>query len=274
MDLTRSFCRPLLLLSHIAVQWVIHLPAPQSEQVNFGDLFRTASLSGQSLKSGLAIAAVFCIAEASPLILRTTLVIAAIATSLFFVPIANAALIYDLADYPAHQNGHSLSGTITTTDTAPDDGQLMATEILAWEFEIIGPHGFGGALSDPNSHTSGTGVMITPTEIILPYPPITFFGVYGFTLRTDDGTLDYVRAHDPFGVGFFNWYRAYRHPEPDPWFADAPLMNNAPPNHETAPWVVATRVPEPSGFMLVCSLAGAVLFRRSLRKLARNGRST
>ncbi len=206
------------------------------------------------------------------MILRTISLIAAITISSIWAPSANAALIYDLANYPADQNGHSLSGTITTTDTAPDDGQLLATEILSWEIDVIGPHGFSGAMSDANSNTLAAGVAITPTEIVLPYPQI--IGVYDFQLYIKDhaARLAYVRAHEPFGVGFFSFYTAERPAAPDAWHVVEPLMNNSPPNHGTAPWVVGTRVPEPSSLMLLCSLAGVALFRRSLKVLAKSGR--
>ncbi|MCA9239635.1 MAG: hypothetical protein KDA37_05525, partial [Planctomycetales bacterium] len=52
---------------------------------------------------------------------------------------AHAERIYRLVDYPDLQNGHTLSGTITTTDDAPDDGLLHAGEIVAWEWSSTGP---------------------------------------------------------------------------------------------------------------------------------------
>ncbi len=203
---------------------------------------------------------------------RISFFTAALTISSFLTPGADAALIYDLVNYPAEQNGHSLSGTITTTDAAPDDGQLMVTEILSWEIEIVGPSGFSGAMSDVNSNTIATGVTITPTQIILPYPTVGETNDLQLYIENNAAHLGYVRVHEPFGAGFFSLYRANRPAGPDAWYVQEPLMNNSPPNHGTAPWIVATRVPEPSSFILVCSLMSAIFFRRSLRTLARSVR--
>ena len=49
---------------------------------------------------------------------------------------ASAARIYNIVDYPDLQNGHTVTGTITTSDGAPDDGLLDIAEILDWEWEV------------------------------------------------------------------------------------------------------------------------------------------
>lgn len=171
-----------------------------------------------------------------------------------------ATLIYDLVNYPADQNGHTLTGTITTAVTAPDDGLLTSAEILAWEFDITGPVPMSGSSSDAGASVRVLGATITPTEILLPFPPPTFRGIYEVGFHAGDVGLEYLRAFDPGFVGIFNWYRAdFSNPGPVAWFTDAPLMGLPIPDNTDAPWVVATRVPEPAGAMLLCSLAGAGL---------------
>lgn len=177
------------------------------------------------------------------------------------VPGVRAALIYDFVNYPADQNGHALTGTITTADTAPDDGVLMAAEILAWEFEVTGPDALSGSSSDAGASQIVFGATITPTEIVFPFPPPTSSEIYEFRFRGSDGELGYLRAYEPVGIGVFSWYRAiHSHPGPEAWFTYEPLMGE--PVFEglsSFPWIVATRVPEPAGAMLLCSLAGAGL---------------
>ena len=48
----------------------------------------------------------------------------------------NGFQVYEFNNYPAEQSGSTLTGTITVSDTAPDDGLLSVGEILAWEFTM------------------------------------------------------------------------------------------------------------------------------------------
>lgn len=66
------------------------------------------------------------------------------------VPV-KAERIYQLIDYPAIENGHTLSGTITTSDDAPADGILNTAEILDWQWTITGPHSYSAMSSSPVS---------------------------------------------------------------------------------------------------------------------------
>src|SRR5262245_31502657 len=54
----------------------------------------------------------------------------------------HAARVYQVVNYPLEQFGHTINGTITTTDDAPLDSILQATEILDWQWSITGPHAF------------------------------------------------------------------------------------------------------------------------------------
>ncbi len=196
--------------------------------------------------------------------IRTSLVAAIIISSLSTRD-AGAVLIYDFASYPADQDGHSLAGTIVTTDSAPNDGFLMDAEILSWAFEVSGPRGFSSSSSDPSSDAQVFGnVAITTTEITMAYPQtlgdtndLQFYG------NNFGSRLAYFRVNDPFLVGVFSTYTANRNrlnANDAAWTVNNPLMNNSPQTSIDAPWVIATRVPEPTGFTLMCTLAGPALF--------------
>ena len=88
----------------------------------------------------------------------------------------DAARIYSLVDYPDLQNGHTLTGTITVTDDAPDDGLLSLPEIVDWHWLVTGPNTpthatFDQARYDPGAATPSTavdGILITQSAIELP----------------------------------------------------------------------------------------------------------
>ena len=85
---------------------------------------------------------------------------------LLFTSPAHAARIYELVNYPDLQNGHTLTGTITTTDNAPDDGLLALEEILDWQWSVSGANSFLAQKSDFFSEESGTtGVSISDRSI-------------------------------------------------------------------------------------------------------------
>jgi hypothetical protein len=80
-----------------------------------------------------------------------------------------AARVYQLVDYPADQDGNSLSGTITTTDSAPLDSILDTAEILEWQWSITGPIPVVASSSDFDFDDSeATRVRITNSSIELP----------------------------------------------------------------------------------------------------------
>ena len=89
---------------------------------------------------------------------------------------SKAARIYSLVNYPDLQNGHTLSGTITTTDDALDDGLLVTEEILEWKWSITGPNNVSAEQSLPASEDSMTlaqGVKITRSTIeVTPSPDV------------------------------------------------------------------------------------------------------
>ena len=98
----------------------------------------------------------------------------------WLVPITSyAERIYHFVDYPLLQAGHTLQGTITTTDDAPSDAILETEEILAWQWSVMGPNvrfsvmpGEDTFTATHDGHTENgtvaTGVSISPTAIELP----------------------------------------------------------------------------------------------------------
>jgi len=84
---------------------------------------------------------------------------------------ADAARIYQLVNYPDLQNGHTLSGTITTTDDAPDDSLLEEHEVLAWQWDITGPNNHSASHEPPppfETVVSIIGISISTSAIELP----------------------------------------------------------------------------------------------------------
>ncbi|MGL4512518.1 MAG: hypothetical protein ACRCT8_05455 [Lacipirellulaceae bacterium] len=71
----------------------------------------------------------------------------------------SAALLYQLIDYPALQNGYSLSGTIEVSDDAATDGTLTAEEILDWRWRAEGPLVYTGQFRP-------TPILGTPTRAV------------------------------------------------------------------------------------------------------------
>lgn len=80
---------------------------------------------------------------------------------------AHAERVYRLVDYPDLQNGHSLSGTITTTDDAPEDGLLISEEITNWSWTVTGAH-IATQSSEVETLKVLQGIGITDDAILLP----------------------------------------------------------------------------------------------------------
>ena len=194
--------------------------------------------------------------------LSTFLPMAAIGFFVLFAGNASGDLIYTLENYAAFQNGHTLSGTITTTDAAPDDGLLMNAEIIDWSFSVSGPTSFM-ASKNPASFPVVTGdVGISPTQITLGFPPGDM-GVNEFFLDFETVTgpsVRYLRINDIFGAGIIDDYSAFPSIGRQAWqeVSGAPLGGD--------PWVIAVAVPEPSmvGLWSLACLAviGRVITRR------------
>jgi len=177
----------------------------------------------------------------------------------------DAAHIYNLVDYPDLQNGHTVTGTITTTDDAPDDGLLDIAEVLDWEWEVSdGLEVTIGEMHpiepDSISFTEVLGIGIDSQGIYFPHELGNRFKLEIGTNLNSRGSnlrrLAWLNGNaSPLSVYVFNGvtegdigFRA--------WGTDLPANPNR--------WLIAERVPEPSGLALSCCVAAfaAAMLRR------------
>jgi hypothetical protein len=165
-----------------------------------------------------------------------------------------ASITYDLVNYPALQNGYTLSGTITTDGTI---GTLTSSNILAWQYTAAnGVSTFHAASVDPGTLTVIFGAIATPTQIMMP-PPI-FPNDVVITLAESSSSNFALLTYTRPGVNDFYNLRAPDNGT-DAWLAAASFPPGLSLGGST--WVVATAVavPEPCGLALMgLGLAGVI----------------
>ena len=180
----------------------------------------------------------------------------------------DAARIYRLVDYLDLQNGHTVTGTITTTDEAPEDGLLETDEIVDWEWEVSdGAQVTVGLMHPTQPHsvsiTESVGIGIDSEGIYFPHELGNILRLQIATnLNSRGSNMRRLAWFDgsatPFSKYVFNGvtegdilFRA--------WGSDLPT--------EPARWLIAERVPEPSGLALACCvITCAVAVLRGWRK--------
>lgn len=180
---------------------------------------------------------------------------------------ATANFVYTFNDYPAHQNGYTLAGTITTSKNT---GLLTAADFTAWSFTLTPTT---GAVVSLSSATPGTAVQIVGSVAVSP-TAITIGAAGG------PSTLNQLSFLDPVGFGYLNYvrrspgevnvYLALVNPQTLAW-------SSLPPDDGLGgdPWVIAgaaaAAVPAPGGLTLL-ALAGVTLAaRRVVRRAGRAG---
>jgi hypothetical protein len=189
---------------------------------------------------------------------------------LLTITTARADHVYKLIDYPANQNGHTLNGTITTTDDAPNDSLLNVAEILSWQWSISGPNSFAANSTEFLDNASvALGVQITTEAISLPAPTLSDPGPFRLVLsrRTSLGGrgelshgLMWHSVNTP-STGTTNISSAGR--------MQGDAIQSYWSGSATFPgrlgWVVAVAVPEPTTGVLftACAIMGALWRRRS-----------
>ena len=187
----------------------------------------------------------------------TVLSVAAGTLNLLCVCSVHADLTYQLTDNVAEQNGHSLTGQIVTTDSAPDDGVLDVGEVLSWNYSVSGPTPL--AANDLATNILGI-VSISPTAITLSEPTIDP-SINELQLGVGNESLLYTRIVDIGGAGVFDIYRA-SDGNNEAWDFVDPVFEGA----LDGTWTIATLVPEPSGNALVASgIAMIALLRHRKR---------
>ena len=134
--------------------------------------------------------------------------------------IVQADLLYRFEDYPGIQDGHTLSGTIRTYESAPDDGLLQTDEITDWYIDVSGSDGF--ALDSNSNHLLAIEglVHITPTEISIAHIESNFNGL---SFRDGRQSLQYSRVSDELGAGFYDAYSASPGANRQAWYALDPI---------------------------------------------------
>ena len=182
-------------------------------------------------------------------------------------PISHAARIYNIVDYPSLQEGHTLSGTITTTDDAPDDGLLATEEILDWEWEVsngleVTPGQMHPTVPHSRSFTEVVGGIEIDSQGI--YLPHELRNIFKLQINTNTNSRGYNDRRLLWGNGNAGTPSRYVFngiTEGDigfqAWGSDLPANPDR--------WPIATRVPEPSGLTLSCCViayAAAMLRRR------------
>jgi PEP-CTERM motif-containing protein len=180
------------------------------------------------------------------------LALAALALCVGIAGQASAGTItYSIANYPADQNGATLSGTITTDGVS---GPLASSDILAWSWTITPAGGtpFTYTSSDIGATSGIAGAVASPSSITLALPPGTDF--YEFALyngQTAAVGLEYERSSS--GNLYFGKTSAGII-----WNDPNPAMGG------NDPWIIATAaVPEPSTLTLLgIAAAGLALFGR------------
>ncbi|MGC1718172.1 MAG: PEP-CTERM sorting domain-containing protein [Isosphaeraceae bacterium] len=192
---------------------------------------------------------------------KTTLIAITLFTLLTLPPAVLAgSMTYDIVNYPADQNGWTLSGTITTDGKI---GDLAATDILSWSYTITTeqqgvPIAYTVESSEEGTSVGTSGLEATNTELTLPNgEAIGFFG---------EVMLGYQRFPGPFGIAYVGYLNEGGLPE---------LLWSSTPTQlgvEPGTWVIAS-VPEPStlyllGFGAVC---GSVFVMGHKRRERRTG---
>ena len=189
-----------------------------------------------------------------------------------------ADMIYDLQNYPADQNGHTLSGTISTDGTI---GTLQPSNILSWSVTIDGTDNFSSHDAGASTLLAGLGPSASPTELTFSPSPSAAASLFELSTEPPGGgpvsSLQWLNP--PTGIPESPLYAAYYHAGPPAtiqsslWYTNNPIMGG------TDPWVLAvaqtTAVPEPSALVLVgsaivCGLAYGLARKRRAQRKARN----
>ena len=172
---------------------------------------------------------------------------------------AQAARIYNIIDYPDLQSGHSLNGTITTTDDAPDDGMLQEEEVLDWHWEISGPNNISADWVEENS-VFIDNIRITEDQILFRLDSISIMRLITPQLNPTVSlqwiTIESSPYHSFFQAGFGG--------------RDAliPYWTGNISSVKEIEWTIATAIPEPSAILVgILSIAQFVISRRWLRYL-------
>ena len=204
---------------------------------------------------------------------KTTLRAMTLFTLLTLPPTVLAgSMTYDIVNYPADQNGWTLSGTITTDGKT---GVLAPSDILSWTWTIT-----GGQLdevgpippiivnsTDVSAGTNPSNLEATPSQILLlPGGVLSMSAEVEIVGAESITSLTYNRGQQPPFYDAEIELLGTIHQPPPLWFTDNPTVGG------TDPWLVAS-VPEPSslyllGFGAVCVSLYVMGHKRRERRTA------
>jgi hypothetical protein len=164
---------------------------------------------------------------------------------------AKADITYNIVDYPADQNGHTVSGSITTDGHI---GPLSSSDIKSWTVTIDSTT---FASTDPQALVSipdTKAVLASSTAITIAFDPIGAPNFNEVALSSEpDGTMATLSSLAYERDFTSRSYSAFLNNGPFLWFTDDPHMGG------TDPWVIATAtVPEPP--TAIVAVFGAVAF--------------
>ena len=203
---------------------------------------------------------------------KQNLTVVIIGVMFMFQPPVFADSVYDFNNYPSEQDGGTLTGSITVLDTAADDGVLVEAEIVDWDFVATNPafpllSPIAGSSVAPvlGSSVQVSNISIDDDFITIGTPSdgldhrlslIEFSGSDG-----DQGRLTWRRTPDL--EDYFVHVTEHCTPIADPTdpmavcFADfhLRLWQTSPASLGGDPWVIATKVPEPTTLILIVQAA-------------------
>jgi hypothetical protein len=170
---------------------------------------------------------------------------------------ARADRVYAFNNYPADQDGGTLSGSITVLDSAPDDGVLNIGEVVGWNWTAsndpvsVSAHSAeDGAFFSPG----GAGVTITETDILL----------------ADQASLQ-VGVENPGHSAALSYFKNVLSPTIYSAEEDSQFVWITSPAADALggdPWVIATFVPEPGTVTLLVSALLAISLITACRRSA------
>jgi PEP-CTERM motif len=187
----------------------------------------------------------------------------ALGTLLFVPHITEAGQItYAIQNYPADQNGYTLSGSITTDGNL---GTLSTSDIVAWTWTISGPGGPPLTGSGAPGEAFADFLIATSQQLVLPQYQSTdaYLSLVEESGSQEGNRVNWERSSIASGQAP-EYFASLTSPPTDLWDTLNPGMGG------TDPWViaVAAAVPEPSSVVLL-GLGIAGLLTRAGRRFNR-----